>query len=448
MTENTNTENKVQLEENIECQDSLVKTKNIFPDDHKYLTFLKKVFRHEFRKNGFRRLSTPFFEEKKYFENIFPSRVDENIISFKLSEGSEVWLNPHPSIFNLKAYIDWEKSEEIQPVYNYFMDRFYPKNKDNSIEWKFLFWGDVIWENDVIIDIQNLFITTNILNKVGLEWKYDIKLNFIWIKKEIDKYKEKLTDFYSDKKHLLTEEGLKYLEDDILKLLSSTDEDEQILAKSAPLIEKSYKKDSKKDVIILKEYLEVLGLEYTLDNTLFGDYDFNDGVIWEIKLKWDSENLAKWYWYNELSNLMWELKEISWSWFWVDVFKIIDVLKENNISILNKDKLDLFFVQLWDEAKKVVLPLSLAAREAWINTSISLWTPSMKEQMLKANRSQATYVVMVWLMEARNWLFQVRNIANWTQEEVKKEDLIDYVINKIWKDSLDFYDPSRDLLEK
>jgi hypothetical protein len=24
---------------------------NIFPEDHKYLTFLKKVFRHEFRKN-------------------------------------------------------------------------------------------------------------------------------------------------------------------------------------------------------------------------------------------------------------------------------------------------------------------------------------------------------------------------------------------------------------
>jgi hypothetical protein len=26
-------------------------TNDIFPDDHKYLTFLKKVFRHEFRKN-------------------------------------------------------------------------------------------------------------------------------------------------------------------------------------------------------------------------------------------------------------------------------------------------------------------------------------------------------------------------------------------------------------
>jgi histidyl-tRNA synthetase len=35
----------------------------------------------------------------------------------------------------------------------------------------------------------------------------------------------------------------------------------------------------------------------------------------------------------------------------------------------------------------------------------------MKEQMLKANRSGSKYVVMVGLMEARNGVFQVRNIA-------------------------------------
>jgi histidyl-tRNA synthetase len=47
----------------------------------------------------------------------------------------------------------------------------------------------------------------------------------------------------------------------------------------------------------------------------------------------------------------------------------------------------LFFVQLGDDAKKIVLPVSLQARDAGINTVVSLGTPSMKEQMLKANRS-------------------------------------------------------------
>jgi histidyl-tRNA synthetase len=87
------------------------------------------------------------------------------------------------------------------------------------------------------------------------------------------------------------------------------------------------------------------------------------------------------------------------------------MLKEKNIKLKNKDCIDLYFVQLGDEAKKVVLPISLKAREAGINTVVSLGTPSMKEQMLKANRSGSKYVVMVGLMEARNGVFQVRNIV-------------------------------------
>ena len=443
MSENISDENEILKEEGLE--ENIVKTKNIFPEDHKYITFLKKVFRHEFRKNGFRRISTPFFEEIDFFKNIFGNNLEDNVVKLNI-EGKCVWLNPNPSIFNLKAYIEGERSEEIQPVYSYFMDRFYPKNNDDSIEWKALFGWDVIWENDVIIDIQNLYIVTNVLNKIWLKDIYEIKYNYIWSKKEIDKYKEKLEEFYSDKKHLLTEQGLEYLENDILKLLKSEDEDEKILAKSAPSIIKSYKKDSKKEAPKAIDFLRLLGLEYILDEKMFGDYDFNDWVIWEIRLKESNEKIAMWAWYNNLSNLIWNPKEIPGSWFWVDIFKIVDILKNKNISIRNKDALDLFFVQLWDEAKKVVFPISIKAREAWIKTAVSLWTPSMKEQMLKASRSKATYVVLVWVMEARKWIFQVRNLEDWTQQEVKKEDLIEYIIEKIWEDSLDFYNPSKDLL--
>jgi histidyl-tRNA synthetase len=124
----------------------------------------------------------------------------------------------------------------------------------------------------------------------------------------------------------------------------------------------------------------------------------------------------------------------------------MQMLKDRNIKLKNKDEIDLFFVQLWDEAKAVVLPLSLAARSAWINTVVSLGTPSMKEQMLKANRSNAKFVVLVWLMEARNGIFQVKDTVAWTQEEVKKEELIDYIIWKIGSDKLDFYVPTKDLI--
>ncbi len=47
-------------------------TEDMFPEDHKYLTFLKKVFRHEFRKNGFRRISTPLLEETSLLRKVYP----------------------------------------------------------------------------------------------------------------------------------------------------------------------------------------------------------------------------------------------------------------------------------------------------------------------------------------------------------------------------------------
>ncbi|RKW22894.1 hypothetical protein D8B46_04370, partial [Candidatus Gracilibacteria bacterium] len=87
-------------------------------------------------------------------------------------------------------------------------------------------------------------------------------------------------------------------------------------------------------------------------------------------------------------------------------------------------------------------------RKAGIKTVISLGTVSMKEQMLKAQKSNAKFVVMVGIMEARNGIFQVRNQISGTQCEVKKENLINYIIENIGQENLDFYSPIEEFIIK
>ena len=420
--------------------------KYILPNDHKYLTFLKKVFRHEFRKNSFRRISTPYFVQKSDLEKIFKDKLDKYVYEADISWNKDYCLKNHPSISNLLAYVNNNLKENIQPVYIYYMDIFFPKDNCN-LNWEMIFGGDVIWVDDPIIDAQLIYLTYLVFEKIWLKDKFELRLNSIWNKKEQTKFFEALSDFYEWKKHLLTQESLKNLENNnLLELLKPKNEDEEILLSSAPKIKKYLKKDSKKHFEKLKEYLELLEIPYLEDENLFWDFDFITNTVWQFEKKDDKEVVSKGFRYNDLSIKLWEQKEIPGSWFWVYVEKIIDILKETWIKIKNKDKLDLFFVQLWDDAKKVVLPLSLKAREAWINTATSLWTPSMKEQMLKATRSKARFIVMVWFMEAKSWVFQLRDSLDWTQREIKKEELIDYVVEKIGKDKLDFYEPSRDLI--
>lgn len=413
-------------------------TFDILPEHHKYLTFLKKVFRHEFRKNWFRRISTPLIEKKEL--------IDKSLLN--LDYIIKEWnfdLCQNPSLSILRAYLENDMNEQIQPVYYYYMSQYYKKEWD-SIKWFQVIGWEIIWENDPILDAIQLYMTYTVLNKIGLKDKFIIKINSIWIEKEKAKYREELLSFYENKKHILSEDSLKLLEKDPMLVLCSTCEDEIILNSSAPSISAKFlKKDSKEHYAKFKAYLDLLQVPYNEDHTLVWENDFQTNSIWQFisnswKLIWNGSR------YNALSKNIGEAKEIPAVWFYVDTSILIELLKENNIELKNKDKIDLFFVQLWDEAKSVILPLSLKAREAGINTVVSLWTPSMKEQMLKAGRSWARYVVMVWIMEARNGIFQVRDMLDWKQSEVKKDELIDYIISKIWKDNLDFYSPERDLM--
>lgn len=415
-------------------------TKDLFPEYQRYLTFVKKVFRHEIRKNGFRRISTPLLEDKKLYQEVLGQIEQWNHFV-------DTVLKTNPNISTLRAYLHAEDMELIQPVYYYYMDSYVIKGDDGNIkEHKLLGW-EVIWEDDPILDAISIYITSVILDQIGLADEYKIRINTAGIEKEKVKFKEELVSFYENKKHLLSPSWLELLEKNPIALLWSHDEDEQILALQAPVMTKFLKKDSKNHYAKFKEYLDILEIPYKEDNTLVPDHDYNTNSIWDFKsLDW--RIISKWARSNDLSKSMWYAKWLPTTGFYMESDIVVSLLKEKNIQIKNKDRIDLFFVQLWDEAKKVVLPLSLEARKSWINTVVSLWTPSMKEQMLKANRSDAKFVVMVGVMEARSWVFQVRNIAAGTQEEVQKEKLIEYIIDKIWEDQLDFYCPANDIIKE
>ncbi|MDD3145409.1 MAG: His/Gly/Thr/Pro-type tRNA ligase C-terminal domain-containing protein [Candidatus Gracilibacteria bacterium] len=412
-------------------------TFDLLPEHHKYLTFLKKVFRHEFRKSGFRRLSTPLLEKKELIEK----SLGNNFIL----ENSDFDLNQDPSLGNLRAYLENNIKEEIQPVYYYYMHQLY-KKENNGIKAYEVIGADIIGENDPILDAIQIYVTYTVLNKIGLKDKFSITVNSIGIEKEKAKYREELISYYENKKHILSEKSIELLEKDPMLVLSSTEEDEIILNNSAPSISAKFlKKDSKAHYIKFKEYLDILKIPYTEDHKLVGDKSYQTNSIWQFK-SLDGRVIANGARYNALSKNIGEAKEIPATGFMVDTNILISLLLENHIKLKNKDRIDLFFVQLGDEAKAVILPLSLLAREAGINTVVSLGTPSMKEQMLKAGRVGSRYVVMVGIMEARNGIFQVRDMQDGTQTEIKKEELISYIIDKIGKENLDFYSPERDLI--
>lgn len=418
-------------------------TRDILPDDHKYLTFLKKVFRHEFRKNGFRRISTPLIEETSLLRKVYPENNNAyGLYRFEDKNGIDVSLLPSATVGIMRSYIENDVFEGLQPTYYYYIERCFRQARERKEQ--YIIGWEIIGETDPIIDAQNIYMIYTALQKIDLEEDVSIRINSYGAQKEMDKYFEELENFFANKTGVMSPEAAEAYKTNKLAVFHSQDEDDKILAASAPSILKFLKKDSKKHHEAFKMYLDDLKIPYIEDHTLFFHEEFYTNSIWQFSDKQGSI-IADGGRYNTLAKDLGSIKDYPAAGFSLDIAHIIDSLKAKYVSIKNKDQIDLYFVQLGDEAKRVVFPLSLEARARWINTMASLGTPSIKEQMLKAQRIGSTYVVLVGLMEARNGVFQVRNIPAGTQEEVKKEELIDYIIEKIGKDKLDFYEPSNDL---
>lgn len=439
----------------MDFQNKIMWMQDILPDLNRYHTFFKKVFRHELRKNGFRRITTPILEYKSLFSNALWEQdeiITEQLYSFVDKKWRDLALRPESTASIMRAYLENNLTEDPQPVFLYYMEPHfrYDIPKDGVYRQFFQAWAEIIWELDPILDAQLIYIWYIFLNKIWLENKFKVKINSLWNLKDRQKYIDELVWFYDNKKHLLSEKSVKLLDTSPLKLLWSKEPDEIILANEAPKMSKFLKKDSLEHYKKVKEYLEILKVPYEEDHKVVMNIDYYNHTVWEfVEQKEDSE-ISLWtgWRYDGLSKKLWHNTEVPGVWFAFNMDKIIESMLEKEIKIKNKDRIDLYFIQLWEDAKKIVLPLTLEARARWINTLSSLWTPSLKVQMKKATRINATFVVMVWLMEVHSWIYQVRNMIDWTQEEVKKENLIDYIIEKIWNDHLNFYCPANDLIDK
>lgn len=178
---------------------------------------MKKVFRHEFRKNGFRRLSTPIVERTDMYEEVFGDEKDKYVCTFD-GCGS---LRPNASIGVMRAYLNGEFNDEIQPVYFYYMDRYFSTLKGDFEEFNKI-GADIIGENDPILDALLIYLMYSALKKIELSDAFVLRINSIGVEKEQLKYIEELRNFYENKKHLLSQESLELLEKHPMKLLASS----------------------------------------------------------------------------------------------------------------------------------------------------------------------------------------------------------------------------------
>jgi len=99
----------------------------------------------------------------------------------------------------------------------------------------------------------------------------------------MEKYFEELSAFLENKAGVMSQDVQERMAENPLAIYFSEDEDDMILAASAPKISKFHKKDSKKYFEAFKMYLDDLEIDYREDAGLFFTETFYTGVVWQLE---------------------------------------------------------------------------------------------------------------------------------------------------------------------
>lgn len=426
---------------------------DIFGEYQRYFNFLKKVSRHEFRKNGFTRISTPILESKDLVvrsAGLGSDVVSKEMYELRDKKDRELVLKPESTPGVLRAYMENTMWDEPQPVYLYYIEPHFRYDRPQKGRYRQFHQvgAEIIGELDPVLDAKMIYIGSSILDSVGLKGKYKVKLNTLGVPKEREKYIMELQAFFEARAHLLDEVDLARLKANPLRILDSKNEEVRELLKVAPKITDYLKKDSKEFYEKVKMYLDILGVPYEEDSTLVRGLDYYSHTVWE----WvDGSGRTQDAFggggrYDGLAKVLGHKEDIPAVGFALGAERIIETTMEMGVKLRNKDAIQLYFIQLGEEATKLTLPLNLEAQKVGLNSLLSLGTPSLKIQMKKANRLGAKYVAIIGIMEAKKGVCQLKDMENGTQEEVPLNKLLDNILGKIPKQDLDFYSPTKDFV--
>lgn len=409
------------------------------PDDHEYLTYIKKVLRHRCRQAGFRRITTSLVENLETCEKALGDGKERVVSSAALLLDEQLAIRFDPVMSIARSYIAHKMSGWAQPVELYFVDSFLKKDLMGNLQDELCFGAHVIGSSDAALTAQIIYLGQKILEDLGLREMYTVQINHIGSVESRKLYLDDLKNFYYDKQRSLCEKCVANSErGNYLELLRCEEEDCAILAQLAPKLENYLNKDDRDQYQNLKGYLEELGVEFRENKSLFGQENYHAYTVFEF---WHNDKGAK----NIImvggsNDLMIESlggEKVNIIGFSSRAKDFIETMKAAKIRVPHKDHLQVFVAQLGLSAKKKALSLVQKLRESGIQTVGAMGTGSMRMQLEMATNFGVKFTILMGEVEVNEGMVIVRDMEFGTQESVPYSKVVDIMGDRIGREKID-----------
>lgn len=395
---------------------------------------------------GFKPIETPMLEQEEVFTSSIGEGtdiIDKEMYTLRTKGGDHLALRPEHTAPLMRAYIEHGMQTLPQPVMYYQYGPIFRHDKPQAGRYRqfYQFDLDVLGSEKSIMDALVIRAGLCILEEAGAE-NLSVDINSIGDKECRSGYLRELVNYYKKNLKDLPPVDRERLKSNPLRILDSKEEKTKEINENAPDSLSSLCQACKKHFKEVLEYLEEMGVSYTINKNLVRGLSYYSRTVFEIIQEVPAEDglpaqagttsqisIAGGGRYDYLARALGSKRDVPAVGFSVGVDRVVAApwYKKLSPRILKKPKM--YFIQLGPEAKLKSLNVIEVLRKAHIPIAQALSKDSLGSQLAIAERLGIPYSIIFGVKEAIDNSVIVRDMSNRSQETVKIPKLLEYLKN-------------------
>jgi histidyl-tRNA synthetase len=396
-------------------------TQDFLPGQMEDWQLLEQKIRQICSYYGFGEIRTPIFENTELFLRGIGETTDvvtKEMYTFDDRGGRSMTLRPENTASVVRAYLEHKIYAEQQVQKFFYIGPMFRHDRPQAGRYRQFhqFGVEEIGSQDPAVDAEIIAMAFQLFRELGLN-DLVLHLNSVGCPKCRPIYRQKLLDFFSDKKDMLCENCLARLDKNPLRVLDCKEEGCKKATVGVPEITDNLCDECKEHFDAVQNYLTKIGIPFELDTRLVRGLDYYTKTAFEIMyapLGAQSTVCGG----GRYDGLVEEMGGPSTPGigFAVGMERLLLTLQQQNLLQRPEKKRPIYIVALGDAARIAAFDLQQQLRGRHFYTEIDLMGRSMKGQMKYANKINAAYTVIIGDNELLQGEAQVRNME--TKEQI------------------------------
>lgn len=406
-------------------------TKDMLPSEAYKWHYVEDIARKTAATFGFKEIRTPMFEHTELFLRGVGETTDivtKEMYTFDDKGGRSMTLRPEGTAGVARCFVENGLQQLVMPMKAYYIASVfrYEKPQNGRLREHHQFGVECYGSDSPSADAEVIALASAFLKKVGLK-SIELNINSIGCPTCRANYNKALKEYIGANLHNMCGQCQTRFEKNPLRILDCKEEKCKAITRNAPLITDFLCDECREHFEKVQSILTSMGIEYKVNPGIVRGLDYYTRTVFEF-VSTDIGAQGTVCGGGRYNHLVEEVggKPTPAVGFGLGLERLLLVLENTNGLSATPEHIDVYIAPIGDNAQDSARRIVAMLRDKGVKAETDIMDRGMKAQMKYADRSGATYVIVLGDDELNSGIVNVKKMADGSVSAVKIDNLNEF----------------------